>query len=88
VLKYGDGGVVQVVADQAEVQVPALRAAVGSLDPGRDDVWVARCDDVLGRQPVQAGADRPLRQAGVADQRGYRRERGRAVRPGRGWPGR
>jgi hypothetical protein len=37
-LKYGDGVVVQVVADQAEVQVPALRAAVGPLDPGRNDV--------------------------------------------------
>ena len=32
-LKYRDGGVLQVVADQAQVQVPALRAAVGSLDP-------------------------------------------------------
>jgi hypothetical protein len=30
-LKYRDGGVVQVVADQTEVQVPALRTAVGSL---------------------------------------------------------
>jgi hypothetical protein len=41
-LKYGDGVVVQVVADQAEVQVPALRAAVGALDPGRDDAGGAR----------------------------------------------
>ena len=41
VLKDGDGGVVQVVADQAQVQVPALRAAVGALDPGRDDACVA-----------------------------------------------
>jgi hypothetical protein len=39
-LKYGDGGGVQVVADQAQVQIPALRAAVGSLDPGRNDVRV------------------------------------------------
>jgi hypothetical protein len=38
----GDGGGIQVVADQAQVQVPALRAAIGSLDPGRDDVRVAR----------------------------------------------
>jgi len=66
-----NGGIVQVVADKAEVQVPALRAAVGALDPCRDDVRVARCDDALGRQPVQAGADRPLRQPGVADQRGH-----------------
>jgi hypothetical protein len=44
VLKYGNGGVVEVVADQAQVQVPALRAAVGSLDPGRDDARVARRD--------------------------------------------
>ena len=41
-LKDGDGGVVQVVPGQAEVQVPALRAAVGALDPGRNDAWVAR----------------------------------------------
>ena len=32
---------------------------------------VARCDDALGRQPVQAGAYRPLRQPGIADQRGH-----------------
>jgi hypothetical protein len=42
VLKYGEGGVVQVVADQGQVQVPALRAAVGALDPGRDDIRGAR----------------------------------------------
>jgi hypothetical protein len=41
-VKDGDGGVVQVVADQAQVQVPALRAAVGPLDPGRNDARVAR----------------------------------------------
>ena len=41
-LKYGDGGAVQVVAYQAQVQSPALRPAVGALDPGRDDAWVAR----------------------------------------------
>jgi hypothetical protein len=40
-LRYSDGGVVQVLADQAQVQIPALRAAVGSLDPGSDDVRVA-----------------------------------------------
>ncbi len=40
-LKYGDGGAVQVVADQVEVQVPALRAVVGALDPGRDDAGAA-----------------------------------------------
>jgi hypothetical protein len=55
-LKHREGGVVEVVADQGQVQVPALRAAVGSLDPGRDDVRVARWNDALGRQPVQAGA--------------------------------
>lgn len=27
VLKYGDSGIVQIVADQAQVQIPALRAA-------------------------------------------------------------
>jgi hypothetical protein len=41
-LKDGEGGVVQVIADQAQVQVPAPRAAVGALDPGRNDVRVAR----------------------------------------------
>jgi len=81
VLEDGEGGVVQVIADQAQVQVPALRAAVGALDPGRDDAWVTRRDYALSRQPVQAGAYRPLRQPGVADQRGHRRERGRAVGP-------
>jgi hypothetical protein len=35
-LKDGDGRVVQIVADQAQVQVPSLRAAVGPPDPGRD----------------------------------------------------
>src|SRR5205823_32499 len=40
--KYRDGGVVQVVADQAKVQIPALRSAVGSLDPGRNDLGIAR----------------------------------------------
>jgi hypothetical protein len=82
VLKGGDGGVVQDVADQAQVQVPALRAAIGWLDPGRDDVRVAPRDDALGLQPVQAGAYRPLRQPGVADQRGHRGECTGAVRPG------
>jgi hypothetical protein len=42
VVEDGDGGVVQVAPDQAEVQVPALRAAVGAPDPGRDDGGVAR----------------------------------------------
>jgi hypothetical protein len=55
------------------VHVPALRAAVGSLDPGCDDVRIAGRDDALGLQSVQAGAYRPFRQPGVADQRGYRR---------------
>jgi hypothetical protein len=72
----------RVAADQAEVQVPALRATISPLDPGRDDVWVAWQDDAPGRQPVQAGAYRALRQAGVADQRGHRGERARPVRPG------
>jgi len=36
----------------------------------------------LSLQAVQAGAYRPLRQARVADQRGRRRERACAVRPG------
>jgi len=81
-LKYSDGSVIQVVADQAQVQVPALRATVGTLDPGRDDARVARRDDARGLQPVQSRAHRPLRQPGVADQRGRRRERPGAVRPG------
>jgi len=63
--KYGDSRVVQVLADQAQVQAPILRAAVRSLHPGRDDVRVARRDDASGLQPVQAGAHGALRQAGV-----------------------
>jgi hypothetical protein len=40
--RNGRAGLIKVVADQAEVQVPALRPAVGAPDPGRDDVRVAR----------------------------------------------
>src|SRR5262252_5329525 len=56
---------------------------VGVFDPGRDDSRVARCDDALGGQPVQAGADRPLRQPGVADQRGT--DRNTPVPSGPAW---
>jgi hypothetical protein len=52
--------------DHPRVQVPALWPPVGALDPGRDDVRVARRDDALGPQPVQAGAHRPLRQPGCS----------------------
>jgi hypothetical protein len=41
-VKDGDGVGVEVVPDQAEVQVPALRAAVGPFDLGRHDARVAR----------------------------------------------
>jgi hypothetical protein len=60
----------------------SAEAARGELDPGRDDVRVTRRNDTLCRQPVQAGAYRTFRQPGLADQRGYRRERVRAVGPG------
>jgi hypothetical protein len=36
-LQRREVGFGEVVADQAQVQVPALRAAVGALDPGRHD---------------------------------------------------
>jgi hypothetical protein len=75
-------GLGEVVPDQTQVQVPALRTPVGPLDPRRDDIRVARPDDPLGRQPVQAGAHGPLRQAGVPDERGHRRECAAPVRPG------
>ena len=39
--RNGRAGLIKVIADQAEVQVPALRPAVGAFDPGRDDVRVA-----------------------------------------------
>lgn len=52
-LKDGDGGDVQLAADQAEAQAPALRAAVGALDPGSDDAQVAQGDNVFGRHMVQ-----------------------------------
>ena len=71
----------QLVPDQARVQVPALRPPVGALDPRRDNVPIAGPDDP-SLPPIQARARRPLRQAGVADQRGHRRERARAVPPG------
>ncbi|MGP0027274.1 MAG: hypothetical protein ACLPKE_28535, partial [Streptosporangiaceae bacterium] len=74
-LRRGRTELVGKVVDQAQVQVPAQRAPVGSLDPGRDDVRVARGDDALGLQPVQARAHCPLGQAGIADQRGHGRER-------------
>ncbi len=37
VLREGDIGVVQVVTDQTQVQVPALRPAVGALGPRGDE---------------------------------------------------
>ena len=48
----------------------------------RDDARIAGRDDALRRQPVQAAADGPLGQAGVADQRGDGRERARAIGSG------
>ena len=39
-VKDGKGGVVEVVPGQAEVLVPALRAAVGPCNPGRHDAGV------------------------------------------------
>ena len=82
VLPHADVGCRQVVADHGEVQVPALGPPVGPLDPSGHDVRIAWLDDARGLQPVQAGPHRPLRQAGVADQRGHRRERPGAVRAG------
>lgn len=78
----GHAGLMEVVAGQGEVQVPALGAPVGALDPRREKVRVARPDDAPGLQPVQTGAHRALGQAGVAHQRGHRRERPAPVRPG------
>ncbi|MBV9093137.1 MAG: hypothetical protein JO132_04575 [Streptosporangiaceae bacterium] len=39
--RHRDAGLGKVVADHAEVQVPALRPPVGALDPRRDQVRVA-----------------------------------------------
>jgi hypothetical protein len=78
----GHAGLIEVVAGQGEVQVPALGAPVGALDPRRDEVRVARPDDAPGFEPVETGAYRALGQAGVAHQRGHRRERPAPVRPG------
>ena len=55
-----------------------IRAATMPRSKGRDDA--------RGFQPVQASAYRPLRQAGVADQGGHRRECAGAVAR-RGWLG-
>lgn len=52
-------GGVHVRADQTQAQIPALRAAAGPFDPGRDDIRVTRRDDTLGLQPVQAGVPVP-----------------------------
>jgi hypothetical protein len=41
-LQRREVGFGEVVADQAQVQVPALRAAVGPLEPRCDDVRVTR----------------------------------------------
>jgi hypothetical protein len=80
--RHRSTGLIYFGTKRPPVHVPALRAAVGSLDPGCDDVRIAGRDDALGLQSVQAGAYRPFRQPGVADQRGYRRECACAVRPG------
>ena len=53
-LQHSNGCFVQVAADQGQVQIPTLRPPVSSLDPGRDDARIARRDDSLGREPVQA----------------------------------
>jgi hypothetical protein len=52
--RNGHAGLIEVVAGQAGVQVPALGAPVGALDPRRDDVRVAGPDDSPGFQPRQA----------------------------------
>ena len=63
----------------------ALRAAVGALDPCRDDARVAGPDNAAGVQPVQAGAHRALGQARCSGP-GWPPP---GMRPGRrGWPGR
>jgi hypothetical protein len=74
-------GASEVAADQAQVQVPALRPPLSAFDLRGDDLGIARGDDPRSLQPVQAGAHGALGQAGVADQGGHRRERGRAIRP-------
>jgi len=53
--RHRDVGLGKVTADQAEVQVPALRPPTRALDPRRHDVRVAGPDDALGFQPVQEG---------------------------------
>ena len=66
VLQFGRVGFVQVLAHQAQHQVPALRSPVRSFDPRRHDLRVARRDDGPGLQPVQARAHSALQQPGVA----------------------
>ena len=58
-VKDGKGGVVEVVPGQAEVLVPALRAAVGPFDPGTraGGIIVALADwpVVAGMVPLGCG---------------------------------
>ena len=60
----GHAGLIEVVAGQGEVQVPALGAPVGALDPRRDEVRVARPDDAPGFEPSRqvrtVRSDRPV----------------------------
>jgi hypothetical protein len=71
---------VEVVTDQVDGQVPALRPMVRPLDLRRDHRRVTRPDDARGFQPVQRGAHRALGQLGVAHQLADTGERLAAVR--------
>ncbi len=84
-VRSGHAGIVEIAADQAQVQIPALGAPVGALDPRGDDVRVARRDDAHGLQPVQAGA---LGQAGCSRLAWSPRGRPRCRPARRSWPGR
>jgi hypothetical protein len=75
-------GLIEVVAGEAKVKVPPLRAPVGPLDPRGNDVRVAGRDDAPDLQPVETCPHRALGQARITDQGGHGRERARAVWPG------
>jgi len=84
-------------ARSASVRSSRIRLRSRSQPFGRRPARLIRAATISGShgradprrvQPVQAGPHRPLGQGGVPDERGHRRERARAVRPGMDWPGR
>ena len=71
---------------QAQVHVPALRAAVGALDPGRDNARVAPRDDARGRQ--RSRQVRTVRSASPVSRTSVATDGNAPVPSGPAWPAR